>query len=180
MSVSQRAALYGSWALALALCSCAQRATSAPSLGAPPPTYQPCALELGTLEFPVAESFALAAGDNACLLIDESKEATFVSVASLMDDEEGFELLRDDLRAFLRTSGIVGAPRFTARAQSPLLGQEVETHTFVATPPGLPERAGFVVRARFGGGIVLFIGLSDTPDHAVALRHTIDAVRPSP
>lgn len=143
---------------------------------ASPVSYQPCALEAGTLEVPVGEHFALAASEGACLLIDESKEGAFVSVVGLMNDEEGFELLRDDLRGFLRATEIVGAPRFTARDEGVLLGQTVETHSLVTTPPGLPERAGFAVTASLPGGLVLFMGLGESPAEAALLRRVLDGV----
>lgn len=144
---------------------------------APAVSYQPCALEAGTLEVPVGEDFALVASEDACLLIDESKEGTFVSVAVLMSDEEGFELLRDDLREFLRASEIVGAPRFTGRDEGTLFAQTVETHSLVATPPGLPERAGFAVTASLPGALVLFIGLGESPADAAHLRRVLNSVQ---
>ncbi|MFK8003708.1 MAG: hypothetical protein AB8H86_29360 [Polyangiales bacterium] len=142
-----------------------------------PVSYQPCTLEAGTLEVPVGEHFALAASEGACLLIDESREGTFVSVVGLMNDEEGFELLRDDLRGFLRASGIVGTPRFTGRDEATLLAQTTETHSLVTTPPGLPERAGFALTAELPGALVLFIGLGDSPSEAAKLRRVLDTVR---
>lgn len=145
---------------------------------APPSRFQPCALEAGPLELPVGEEFALAASEGACLLIDESQEATFISIAEIRDDEEGSALLQADVRAFLRTSGLLGdAPRFTGRDHALILGQDVEVHTFVATPAGLMTRAGFALSAQVHGGAVLFVGFDETPEGAAALRSILSGAR---
>ena len=149
-----------------------------PSPAPAPSSYQPCLLEAAALELPVGEHFALAVSEGACLLIDESREASFISIAELRDDEEGFSLLQEDLRAFLRASAILGdSPLFTGREHADVLDQHVEVHTFVATPSGLPERTGFALRVSVPGGAVLFIGLSDTPSEAAALERWVSGAR---
>lgn len=146
-----------------------------------PMSFQPCALEAGTVELPVSEDFALAASGEACLLIDESQEASFVSIAALSDDEEGFALLQEDLRAFLRASGLLGdSPRFTGRKHAHIFDQDVEAHTFVSTPAGLPQRAGFALHVFRSRSVILFVGFAGSPIEAEALLERLQSARIAP
>lgn len=162
----------------LTLSACGTSARPPAVMAEAPASFQPCALEAGVLELPVGEDFVLAASEGACLLIDESRDATFISIAELRDDEEGFALLQEDLRAFVRASGLLGqTPQFTGRGQARVLEQDAEVHTFVATPEGLPERAGFVLRAPAAGGAILFVGFSGTPSEAATLQLSLATAR---
>lgn len=176
-----RAAWIRLGALAFAACGSAaqvQAPVSAPTITEPPVSYQPCSLEAGTLELNVPAEFALAASEGACLLIDESGEATFISIAEVRQDEEGSALLQQDMREFLRASGLLGeSPRFTGREPGHVLGQDVEVHAFVATPPGLMTRAGFALSVPVRGGAILFVGFGETPEEVVLLRGRLGDAR---
>lgn len=125
-----------------------------------PVSLQPCALGSFTLQVPVDHGFALAAGEDACLLVDEREEATLVSFATLASDAEGAPRLESDPRRFWQESGLLGEDlRFTGRGELEWLGEATRVDRFVATPEGLPPRAGFALASRRGSSYLLVLGL---------------------
>lgn len=144
------------------------RTTHAPA--APP---RPCDLAEGhwTLRVPVPPNHALAASDDACLLIDEGRDATFASLASLSADAEGADLLAQDPDEFFRASGLLGpAPRPLGRAQWTLLGARVAATRWAADLEGIGPREVHTAALRRGPYWLLIMTVSP-PGDADAARH---------
>ena len=117
-------------------------ATESTSAAEQTPRY-PCTIGERTLQVPVPRGFALAAGGDACMLVDERSDNTFVSIAAA-----GPAWQEGELRDLLRASGLLGdQPRFTGRAEGTLLGEHADVERFVADMPEIGRRAGAAMRS---------------------------------
>ncbi len=145
------------------------------------PPSRPCTLAEGrwSLALPVPPQHALAVADDACLLVDERREATFVSLASLPVDAEGAELLADDPDEFFRRSGLLGdEARLLGTAPMTLLGSRLSATRWTAELPGLGPREVYTAVLRRGADWLLVMVVSALGD-AEAQEHLRDLLSES-